>query len=199
MPEIKLTPDSVKAEVARIKGAGLSKESAQRNIERLKDLQKQAEAIPNGYVKKIVWDKEGGYPEHAWGYTQWTVRPFVQGYGCDGSTDENVHLIAAILCEKVGIDYADCYTRAYSDDGDLASNAKWIAELKAKASVKDETLLPDEVTADALVLMLSDLYQINNRSLVDVLEDELDTKGWNVRDFCSKEDEAKERVRAIFA
>lgn len=199
MAEFKMTSDNMKAELAKIRCAGWPMETVKRQTEWLEQLEKGAEAIPNGYVKKIVWDQEGGYPEHAWGYTQWTVRPFVQGYGCDGSTDENIHLIAVHLCEKLGIDYADCYTRAYSDDGNYGSNANWVATLKAKDPLKAETLLPQAVTADALILMLSDLYQINNRSLVAVLEEELSAKGWKVSDFCFKEDEAKARVRAALA
>lgn len=65
----------------------------------------RAATLPKGYIKKILWDAEGGYLEHAHGFVQYSPRPFVQGYGCDGTTDENVHLIALTLCERLGIDY----------------------------------------------------------------------------------------------
>lgn len=69
-------------------------------------------------ILHIVWDKAGGYPEHAWGFQQWSVRPFVLGYGCDGTTDGNIHYIALQLCEQLGLDYIELYEQAYVETGD---------------------------------------------------------------------------------
>ena len=137
-----------------------------------------------GYVKKIIWDEAGGFPEHSWGYVQFSPRPFRQGYGCDGTTDENVHLIAATLCQKLGLDYARLYRDAYPDD---AGNAEdWITALLQDESLRAETLIPNEAGLDEWVLLLSDLSEINNHSLVGVLTSRLTSLGYAV-DECSNE------------
>lgn len=196
MAKTYLNEQDVRAEKLRLQRTGVSRESIKRTCEWLDQLLDRAKTIPGGHVKKIVWDQAGGYPEHAWGYTQYTVRPFIQGYGCDGTTDENIHLIAITLCDRLDIDYAKCYRRAYPEDTTTAQARKWIAELKENAELAVETRIPSEVTEDVLIMMLSDLYQINNRSLTEVLVEELERKGWNVADFCLREDHAKQRTLA---
>lgn len=136
--------------------------------------------LPEGYVKQIVWDEEGGYPSHAWGYVQYSPRPFKQGYGCDGTTDENVHLIAALLCKKLSIDYAAVFVQADPDEDSYSEICNWIDGILADAELLAETLIPEEVTADVVILMLSDLYQINNRTLVAALEPHLKAEGFDV-------------------
>jgi hypothetical protein len=89
---------------------------------------REAEAAPerirawakaeNKEIKKIVWDKEGGDPQHAWGYTQWSVCPFEQRDGCDGTADSNIHLIALRLCEALSLDYPALYEKAYEWRGE---------------------------------------------------------------------------------
>jgi hypothetical protein len=176
-----------------IRRMGLSFESTRMRLQLLDDLFQRAKSVPGGYVKKITWDEASGHPEHAWGYLQYTVRPFVQGFGCDGTTDSCIHLLASVLCDRLGIDYYAAYLKAYPDDSDPASTVAWLRNLKSDHQALSDTLIPTEITDDVLVLLLSDLYQINNRSLVAVLEDELEAKSFNVRDFCFREKEAKER------
>jgi len=127
----------------------------------------KAVSIPNGYVKKIVWDAEGGFPEHSHGTIQYSPRPYVQGYGCDGTTDENIHLIASSLCAKLGIDYVEAYAQAYGRDRETID---WIRELPSDSSLLKETVVPENTGIDELTLMLHDLYAINNSELVFVLE-----------------------------
>ena len=136
-----------------------------------------ARRLPGGYIKKIVWDAEGGYPEHAWGYTQFSPRPYLQGYGCDGTTDGNIHLIAATLCGRLGIDYAAAYAEAYRSDTAPDEARDWVADLLADNELADETVIPKGKGRKALSLALQDLYQINNRSLVEVLEESLRAAG----------------------
>ena len=143
--------------------------------------------LPAGYVKHIVWDEAGGYPSHAWGYVQYSPRPFKPGYGCDGTTDENVHLIAASLCQKLDIDYAKVYVSAYPDERDIEEFHSWMVEMMADQDLLAETLVPEEASLDSLRLMLSDLYQINNRSLVAELEPLLQAKGFDVRNWWQEE------------
>ena len=145
-----------------------------------------ARRLPNGYVKKITWDREGGYPEHAWGYVQYSPRPFRQGYGCDGTTDENIHLIAAVFCERLGLDYTEIYKEAYPDSSDGIERG--MATLLDGEEIREETIIPDSMGLDELRLMLSDLYQINNRSLVGVLEERLLDKGFDVQEWHFEEE-----------
>jgi hypothetical protein len=185
--------EDLELEKRSVRLSGLSFDSTRMLYQRLDELFQRAKSVPGGYIKKIVWDEAGGYPEHAWGYVQYTVRPFVQGYGCDGTTDTCIHLLASVLCERLDIDYCAAYLKAYPDDSDPASTAAWLSELKSDPQALSDTLIPAEVTEDVLVLLLSDLYQINNRSLVAVLEDELEARSFHLRDFWLREKEAKER------
>ena len=149
-----------------------------------------ARRLPNGYIKKIIWDEEGGYPEHACGYIQYSPRPFRQGYGCDGTTDENIHLIAAVFCERLGLDYIAIYKDAYTDSSDVKEQS--MANLMNDNEIREETIIPESIEIDELRLMLSDLYQINNRSLVEVLEERLLDKGFDVQEWHLEE----ERLRS---
>ncbi len=191
MAEYKLAPSLVQEEIAARQRRGARGSVMDRDVEWLLQLQSQAASLPGGYVKKIVWDREDGYPEHAWGFIQWTVRPFVQGYGCDGTTDRNVHLVALTLCEMLDIDYLHCYREAYAEN-----ECAWIEALSEDRNLIEETRLPAEPSMDAFVLMLADLYQINNRSLVAVLADALQARGWPLERYWEREDAAKARVRA---
>lgn len=161
-------------------------------------LSKYACTLPGGYVKKIVWDEAGGYPEHAWGYTQYTVRPYVQGYGCDGTTDENIHLIASTLCAAAGVDYASAYNEAYPGDDPLESTQAWVAELPKREALVKETILPS-LSNESLMLALSDLYQINNRTLVCILEERLSAAGHDVSKWCLREDELRRQAKHALA
>lgn len=131
-------------------------------------------------VFHITWDEAGGYPRHAWGYEQWSVRPYEQGYGCDGTTDCNIHLIGRHLCSKLGLDYKELYTEAYREhDGD-GFDSEWLDDL---GRYEAETILP-ELSQRSLKLLLHDLEQINNHSLLRVLEEEFtrlsyDVTGWS--------------------
>lgn len=185
--------DNLAAEEAVIRSWGLPFKSTRERIEYVRSLAKRAATIPGGFVKKIVWDEAGGYPEHAWGFVQYTIRPYWPGFGCDGTTDQNVHYIACLLSEQLGVDYAKAYRRAYASDTSLKDSRKWVQELKADAVLQRETCVPELSEPDALTLMLADLYQINNRSLVYELEKELAKRGHKVDDFCFREKDAKAR------
>jgi hypothetical protein len=135
-------------------------------LDRLTDVENRAAQIPGGYILKIVWDAEGGYPEHAWGYIQYSARPFHPGHGCDGTTDQNIHLIAATLAARCGLDYQAIYREAYADNN---PETEWLDRLLLDASIAKETVVPEGVTLNDWIIALHDLYDINNRSLVAVL------------------------------
>ena len=156
--------DSFLAEMEIINGMKI------RDAERLalfSECVEKASTIQGGYVKKIVWDAEMGAPDFSHGTIQYSPRPYIQGYGCDGTTDSNIHLIASLLCSKLGIDYVAAYVQAYNPDDD---EINWIRQLPSDQSLLDETIVPGQAGPDELALILHDLYQINNRSLVCVLE-----------------------------
>ena len=128
-------------------------------------------------IKQIAWDAEGGYPEHAWGYVQWSLRPYEQRQGCDGTVDLNVHLIGIRLCEGLGLNYKALYEKAYEWEGDDL-NTSWITD-ENWAEIEAETIVPD-LSQKALKNLLYDLGEINNSSLIDVLEKEFTQLGYDV-------------------
>jgi hypothetical protein len=157
--------NSFLAEVNSIQPSRSSGENYQ--LSWLKQSAERAATLPKGYIKKVLWDAEGGYPEHANGFVQYSPRPFCQGYGCDGTTDENVHLIALTLCKRLGIDYVAVYAKAYPDaDNDTLG---WIRGLPLDKEITQETIIPKHAGAKELALMLNDLQATNNRSVIDVL------------------------------
>ena len=141
-----------------------------------------ASALPGGYIKKIVWDAEGGFPEFSHGTVQYSPRPYVQGYGCDGTTDENIHLIASLLCAQWGLDYTAAYVQAYDP---AAEDLDWLRGLSSNQSLIDETVIPESAGPHQLAFMLRDLYAINHRSLVCVLEDIFQSREIPVADWLS--------------
>jgi len=113
------------------------------------------------------------------------------GYGCDGTTDDNVHLMGMLICDSLGIDYAEAYASAY-DDTPLSESREMFASILADPSIQRNTLLPTlPPTEDTLILLLSDLYQLNNRSFCDVLAERFASKGFEVDDFSLREDATK--------
>ena len=132
---------------------------------------------------QITWDKEGGYLEHAWGFEQWSVRPYRLGYGCDGTTDENIHFIAWKVCEIVGIDYPALYWEAYQEN--LLDFGEW-------DRVAQETEIPDlENLTLTMRGILHDLNEINCRSVRDLLEDILEGLGYNMAEWWNYREENK--------
>jgi hypothetical protein len=117
-------------------------------------------------VLKITWDQAGGFPAHVWGYVQWTVRPFTQGQGCDGTIDESVHLIGLRLCEQLGLDYAGLNDEAYPEEAPFEFSPE------DQREAERETEIPP-LSIEALRLLLEDLTEINNHSLRALLEKRL--------------------------
>lgn len=122
-------------------------------------------------ILHIVWDEEEGYPQTAWGYEQWSVRPYRVGQGCDGTIEESMHFVALHLLARVGIDYRALYRDAYPDsslDGwPSPDQLDWLAE---------ETSFPP-LDVESLELLLHDLYDTNHRTLEDLLRSRLESLG----------------------
>jgi hypothetical protein len=117
------------------------------------------------YGVKIIWTRATPSP----GFVQWTIRPYVQGMGCDGTTDGPIHLIAKTFVRQKGGDYKALYKQAYEwkeSRGEKASDNEWIDDLEENYA--EETHIPAVINPK---LMLADLYDINNRSVVEVLSE----------------------------
>ena len=138
----------------------------------------------NRKVLHIVWDQADGYPAHGWGYQQWSVRPFQQGDGCDGTIDENVHFIAFQFCQQLGIDYAAALDRAYGWQKEREQAGEWVRHMSPQdwEALAAQTVLPP-LSQKTLRRLLDDLGDINNSSLIEVLEREFTTRGFNVENW----------------
>jgi len=128
-----------------------------------------------GEILHIVWDDPGVYPEFSLGYEQWSARPFYPGHGCDGTTDPNIHFIALQMCKRLGLDYCELYEQAYDHKQSWLRFYDW-------QGVAEETYVP-EVSDAALRTLLYDLGQINNTSILAVLRDKFEAKGYDVDEW----------------
>lgn len=143
----------------------------------------------NRQILKITWDaEEGWYHEHAWGFTQYSVRPYRQWYGCDGTTDDCIHFIARDVCKRLDLDYADLYEQAYNRECDARPGESWLRfwSEEAQARTAKETILPGTITDLVLCGVLNDLTEINNRSLVTVLGGRFTRLGFVVADWWTR-------------
>ncbi|MBM3130809.1 MAG: hypothetical protein FJ009_19555 [Chloroflexi bacterium] len=131
-------------------------------------------------VLHLVWDKEEGYPQRAWGYEQWSVRPFRQRDGCDGTIGINVHLIGLRLCEQLGVDYAAAMDQAYAGQ-DCSTEGDWIRRMSPSdwQRIAHETEIP-LLSLQSLDNLLCDLGDINNHLLAALLQQEFKRLGYAV-------------------
>lgn len=109
-----------------------------------------------------IWGGETPFP----GYVQWSVRPYLQGMGCDGTTGEVIHLIARRICSKNGLDYKELFSEAYPGDP-----ADWIDRLNDHAAETDLNRSLDSALA------IDDLREINNHSLASLLSERFIARG----------------------
>lgn len=159
----------ISQEICLIEDSNWHESTKQRHISWLNSLRQKAKK--GDWVKKIIWDKDGGHPEHALGFVQYSLRPYRQGYGCDGTTDKNIHLIASVMTQREDWDYVDLYQKAYGDRDDVSWVADWVNDLQHNPSLQNETRIPTANSTKTWAMTLNDLYQINNRSLEAVLEE----------------------------
>lgn len=132
---------------------------------------------------KIVWDKEGGYPEHSWGYTQYTVRPVWPGFGCDGTTDNEHHARVSMLLSRLGMDADTVYRRSMRKRGE--KDFSWVPSDALKYVVPGKDfILPVGIPGQKEIQdMLYDLYQLNNRTYGDCIVEELEKRKIEVPDY----------------
>ncbi|PHR62174.1 MAG: hypothetical protein COA43_00600 [Robiginitomaculum sp.] len=126
----------------------------------------------------IIWNEHNGFSPNDAGYgtEQFTLRPYIPGYGCDGTTDSNIHIVAHYICEVIGINYAEYYgeyhemslSDAQEDISRMWNNSKYVTDL------------PFKITSEEVKLMLRDLYDINNRSLEIKVGQACKEKGYDI-------------------
>jgi len=128
-------------------------------------------AHPHKWVKEIC-PKTGEEISHS-------VRPYEQGYGCDGTTSQNINWIAYVLCQRLQIDYIDLYRQTYLRDqtkkGEMSTDEfeAWITA----EHTRNETVVPDNIN---IYHVIGDLMDINYKELAARLQDEIESR------FCVK-------------
>lgn len=115
-----------------------------------------------------------------------SLRPYIQGYGCDGTTDPNIHAIANRLASNHGLDYGSLLARAYPKEFSVGDDFSWLADEVVMA----ETIIPEEIDPD---LALRDLEQINNYTLAQEFGIELYRLGVTSKNWV----EIKELIEAM--
>ena len=118
----------------------------------------QGKTLRNPWIKLITYEYTNTVTGKIRRHWSTSLRPYIQGYGCDGSTDLNIHALANKLAEQHGLDYPALMRRAYPDNFSMADDFHWLHD----EDVLAETVIPKEVDAE---LALRDLQDINNYTL----------------------------------
>ena len=130
----------------------------------------QGERLQNPWIKLITREYTNTVTGKIRRHSSTSLRPYMQGYGCDGTTDLNIHALANRLAEQQGLDYPALLVRAYPDDFSLATDFQWLHDEVVLA----ETIIPKDINAD---LALKDLEDINNYTLAMEFGIELYNRG----------------------
>lgn len=97
-------------------------------------------------------------------------RPFKLGRGCDGSGDACCAALYHDFCIRHDLDPVELYRQAYQEhDGDRYADPDFTASLKQAEWEGVES--PKQWAEAELGGLLKSLYSINNRSLVQVLQE----------------------------
>jgi len=137
-----------------------------RRDEFLEKIISQASELPGGWVKLITHEAQNLTTGEKRDWQQVSLRPYLQGYGCDGSTDLNIHALTHCFCARLGLSYPQLMVAAYPQENAPARDFGWLEDDLILA----ETFIPPEIDP---VLVLADLVDINNYTLASLLEREL--------------------------
>ena len=118
----------------------------------------QGRMLQDPWIKLITYEHTNTATGKVRRHWSTSLRPYIQGYGCDGTTDLNIHTLANRLAEQQGLDYPALMIRAYPGDFSLANDFQWLHDEVVLA----ETIIPKDINAD---LALKDLQDINNYNL----------------------------------
>lgn len=141
-----------------------------------------------------IWNEEEDIDaeHHMYNYTQFSVRPYRLTYGCDGTTDNNIHYLGVLICKHFGIDYIEEYNIAYSErsDEERAEFKKYIDYIftdKVEFDwIKKTTIVPEKINELIVTQLMHDLYEINYPSFVEQLIKTFQTKNINADNFWEK-------------
>jgi len=126
--------------------------------------------LPDSWLKYIYYEVLDSNGRLARWWVEMSVRPYIQGYGCDGTTDEPIHAIANRLAAAYGIYYPDLLVSAYPDSYSPDEDFAWLTD----KAVLGETFIPDKIDP---MLTLDDLMSINNYQVADLLGELLAERG----------------------
>ncbi len=139
----------------------LSFDDARRFIDDTEWIELQIEHVgelQNPWIKLITFEHTHTTTGAIRRHFSTSLRPYIQGYGCDGTTDLNIHALANRLAEQHGLDYPSLLACAYPDQFSRTDDFQWLNDEVVLA----ETVIPKTIDAD---LVLRDLQQINNYTL----------------------------------
>lgn len=145
----------------------------------------QKAAAAGKQVLMVRWDKADGWDTNhpAYGFVQWSVRPYTLGDGCDGTVSGAVHLLAMNMLEQLGLSYAHLYRDAYPTspawEPTQAERAELVNWIEAFPTVDDETLRK----------LLSSLGAINNSTFLYYIVSNVKPLGYDVEDWWVREED----------
>jgi len=119
---------------------------------------------PHSSIKLITTEYRNIYTGESRRSWSTSLRPYIQGDGCDGTTDLNIHAIANRLASKHGLDYGSLLVQAYPDDATDPDHFSWLKD-DVDDVVMAEPIIPEQIDPD---LALRDLEEINNYTLANV-------------------------------
>lgn len=155
----------------------------------------KARELPGGWVKLITHAARDVETQQACTWWSVSLRPYLQGYGCDGTTNGSVHALAQRLTLQHSLDYAQLLRAAYPRDTASTADFNWWET----DAILSETFIPPTVDP---VLVLHDLTQINYHALVDLLAERLLQLGvlaenWE-KDYWATFDARVQQIRAAY-
>jgi hypothetical protein len=110
---------------------------------------------------------------HDLGKAYLSKRPFQVGQGCDGSGGACCHALFYHFCQSRGLDASELYHQAYFErDGEKYQKQNY--EVVLKLADWQGVAYPTEWDAQAYQGLIKSLLDINNRSLVAVLEETIE-------------------------
>ncbi|MFQ5616777.1 MAG: hypothetical protein ACE5GO_10030 [Anaerolineales bacterium] len=92
----------------------------------------RANELPGGWIKLITHEAQNLTTGEKRFWQQVSLRPYLQGYGCDGSTDLNIHVLANCLCARQSLSYPQLMAAAYPQENAPTRDYGWLEdELRA--------------------------------------------------------------------
>ncbi|MGG6262814.1 hypothetical protein ACQ4M3_20590 [Leptolyngbya sp. AN03gr2] len=128
-----------------------------------------------GGIKQLIhWYPSYNLEQYKQDCEQWgkfSKRPFQVGRTCDGSGDACCHALFYRFCQEYNLDPILLHRQAYSWQNDYTDLTPTEIQGTIKKAEWEGVLYPKKWTTSTVGKLLQSLYDINNRSLVRVLEE----------------------------